>query len=147
MVSDGKRLMRRGAGRWLGMVLVVWAFVGGYGLLGGSGSATAAAQSFCGYGSSSGNVRTCVHDSRSAVSSSATVVHQARVLQSCLHRNGARVGCSAYTYVRPGAGVGFTWIPSHSVPGGTYCAVTWRKNANGSTTRIGSQCFGITSIG
>jgi hypothetical protein len=136
----------RRSGRWLGAIFATLSLAGGSWLVLGS-SGSAAAQTFCGYGSSGGNVRTCVADNGRSVSSSATVVSQARVLQSCLHRNGARLSCTAYTYVRPGAGIGTSWVAPGGLPSGTYCAVTWRKNPNGSTTQIGSECFGVTVIG
>lgn len=134
------------SGRWLGMIVATLALVGGsWSLIGSSGSA--AASTFCTYGSSGGNVRTCASDGASTVSSSATVIHQGRVLQSCLHRNGVRLSCSGYAYVGPGGGIGTTWVAPGGLPGGTYCAATWRKDPNGSTTRIGLECFGITTFG
>jgi hypothetical protein len=111
-----------------------------------AGDATAAS-SACGYGSSSGNVRTCVSVGNTSVSTSSTVVSSGRVLQSCLHRNGARLGCTAYTYVPPGSSIGLQWIYGGGVPSGTYCALTWRRNTDGSTTQIGSECVGVTVIG
>ena len=147
-MSPTNRLKGHGSGRWPSVTVAVLWLVAACWLVGPSaGAAAAASQTFCGYGSSSGNVRTCVADKGGSVSSSATVVHQAQVLQSCLHRNGSRIGCTAYTYVRPRGGIGFTWAAPGGVPPGTYCAVTWRKNTNGSTSEIGSECFGVTSIG
>jgi hypothetical protein len=111
-----------------------------------AGDATAAS-SACGYGSSSGNVRTCVSVGNTTVSSSSTVVSSARVLQSCLHRDGVRLGCTAYTYVPAGSSIGFQSVFGGGVPSGTYCALTWRRNTDGSTTQIGSECIGVTVIG
>jgi hypothetical protein len=103
----------------------------------------------CGYGSSHGNVRNCVSLSGTSVSASAHVEEVGRALNSCLRRNGVRVSCTGYSYVAPGHGIGLTWIPGGHVPNGTYCAVTWRKNPNGTTTKLASACVGIgvTQIG
>ena len=101
----------------------------------------------CGYGSSQGNVQTCVDVGGTSVSTSATDVSSGRMLQSCLHINGVRVECTPYTYVPPGGGIGNTWIPGGEVPSGTYCAVTWKENPDGSTTELDSECIGVTNIG
>ena len=108
-----------------------------------------ASEGACGYGPSHGNVRTCVSLGATSVSASADVKDAGRTLNSCLRRNGVRIGCTGYSYVAPGHGTGLTWTPDGHVPTGTYCAVTWRKNPNGSTTKIGSECVGIgvTQIG
>ena len=98
-------------------------------------AASASPVSQCGYGSSSGNTRTCVSMGSKTVSTSATVVSAGLTLRSCLRRNGARVVCSAYGYVRPGSGTGNTWLAGGAVPEGTYCAVTWRRSANGPKRR------------
>jgi len=103
----------------------------------------------CGYGSSHGNVRTCVSLGGTSVSASAQVKDAGRILNSCLRRNGVRVTCTGYSYVAPGRGIGLTWSPGGHVPNGTYCAVTWRKNPNGTTTKLASECVGIgvTQVG
>jgi hypothetical protein len=115
----------------------------------GASAASASAGSGCTYGSSNGNVKTCATASSNftSVSASASVTQSGRTLQSCLHRNGVRIECSGYAYVRVGGGIGVTWVPGGSIPNGTYCALTWRKNLDGSTTEIGSTCFGVTSVG
>jgi hypothetical protein len=103
----------------------------------------------CGSGSSHGNVRTCVSLGGSSVSTSANVKDEGRTLNSCLRRNGVRVDCTGYSHVAPGHGIGLSWIPGGHVPNGTYCAVTWRKNPNGTTTKLASECVGIgvTQVG
>jgi hypothetical protein len=103
----------------------------------------------CGYGSSHGNVRTCVSLGGGSVSASAAVKDVRRTLNSCLRRNGVRIECTGYTHVAPGHGIGLTWIPGGQIPDGTYCSVTWRKNANGTTTELSKECVGIgtTQIG
>jgi hypothetical protein len=103
----------------------------------------------CGYGSSHGNVRTCLSLGGTSVSVSAHVKDAGRTLNSCLRRNGVKIGCTGYLRVAPGHGTGFTWIPGGHVPNGTYCSFTWRRNPNGTSTRIGSECagIGVTQIG
>jgi len=103
----------------------------------------------CGYGSSHGNVRTCVSLGNTSVSASAAVKDVGRTLNSCLRRNGVRIECTGYTHVVRGEGIGLTWIPGGNVPNGTYCSVTWRKNSNGTTTELSKECVGIgtTQIG
>jgi hypothetical protein len=105
--------------------------------------ASASANTQCGYGSSAGNTRTCLTIGSRTASTSATVVYSGRVLRSCLRLNGARLACSAYTYVTPGAGIGNTWIAGGAVPDGTYCAVTWKLAPDGVQSRIGTICVGI----
>jgi hypothetical protein len=111
--------------------------------------ASAAATTQCGYGSSGGNTRTCVTMASTAVSTSATVISTGRTIRSCLRRNGARLQCTAYSYVKPGGGTGSSWVAGGAVPDGTYCAVTWRLNTNGAQTKVGTECVGIgtTTIG
>ncbi len=109
----------------------------------GAPGAAFASTGACGYGSSHGNVRTCVSLDGISVSTSAHVKGAGRTLNSCLRRNGVRVTCTGYSHVAPGHGIGLTWIPGGHVPNGTYCAVTWRKNPNGTTTKLASECVGI----
>jgi hypothetical protein len=103
----------------------------------------------CGYGASHGNVRACVSLGGTSVSTSAQVKDVGRTLNSCLRRNGVRITCTGYSYVARGHGIGLTWIAGGHVPNGTYCAVTWRKNPNGTTTELASECVGIgvTQVG
>lgn len=106
-----------------------------------------ASGSGCTYGSSSGNTLTCIYVNGngafvSYMQSSAHVVSYGRVLQSCLHNpGGGRIGCTAYTYIGPGGTLTYTWAPHNYVTSGAYCALTWRKNNDGSTTEIGTFCF------
>lgn len=111
--------------------------------------AASASVGACGYGSSHGNVRTCVSLDGTSVSTSARVKEAGRTLNTCLRRNGVKIGCSGYAHLGRGHGIGFSWVPGGHVPNGTYCAYTWRKNPNGTSTRIGSECVGIgvTQIG
>lgn len=114
-----------------------------------SQAASAAGTSACGYGASGGNTRTCVSLGSRTVSTSATVMSTGRTIRSCLRRNGARLQCTAYSYVRPGGGTGSTWLAGGAVPGGTYCAVTWRLFTSGAQQKIGTECVGTgtTTIG
>jgi hypothetical protein len=105
--------------------------------------ASASPTSACGYGSSGGNTRTCLSIGAGSVSTSATVISYGRTLRSCLRRDGARVVCTAYSYVKPGGGTGNTWVAGGSVPDGTYCAVTWRLYANGAQQKVGTECIGM----
>ena len=109
----------------------------------------AAAINQCGWGSSQGNTWTCLSIGSTSVSTSATIASSGRVLESCLHYNGVRIACTGYTYLPRGTSIGFTYVPGGAVPSGTYCAVTWRMNPDGSTTEIDSECagFGTTIIG
>src|ERR1700683_4316227 len=101
----------------------------------------------CTYGSSNGNVYTCIYVNGSGayvnyMQATAQVTSSGRVLQECLHNpSGGRIGCTAYTYVAPGDTLPYTWAPYNYVTSGDYCAVTWRENNNGSTTQIGAICF------
>ena len=114
-----------------------------------SQAASAASTSQCGYGASGGNTRTCVSLGSKTVSTSATVISTGRTIRSCLRRNGARLQCTAYSYVRPGGGTGSTWLAGGAVPDGTYCAVTWRLFTSGAQQKIGTECVGTgtTTIG
>jgi hypothetical protein len=114
-----------------------------------SGPAAAATTNQCGYGSSAGNVRTCISLGSGSVSTSATVIATGRTIRSCLRRNGARVECTRYSYVGPGGGTGNTWVAGGSVPAGTYCSVTWKLQPSGAQEKVATVCvgFGTTVIG
>jgi hypothetical protein len=109
--------------------------------------AASASTNNCGYGSSNGNVQTCVSVGDTSVGVSAQVKDSGRVLNVCLHRNGVSVGCTGYSYVPRGSGSGFSWVPGGQISNGTYCAVTWKKDPNGTTTELASECVGVTSVG
>jgi hypothetical protein len=146
-MSTDSSTTRRGVRRRLSsFVAAVVAAAGAFFVVMPAGLA-AADTNQCGYGSSDGNSRTCVSVGSTSVSTSATVVSSARVLQSCLHRDGVRITCTPYTYVPAGGGIGNTWVPGGPVPSGNYCAVTWRLNTDGTTTEIDSECVGVTIVG
>lgn len=126
---------------------LVWRIIGvailATGLLALGGPASASG-SICTYGSSSGNVYTClyVNGTGSFVSyavASSRVFNSTRTLQVCLHApNGSRIGCTMYDVVEPGYTLKYTWAPHSYVTSGYYTAVTWRKNSDASTTEIGA---------
>jgi hypothetical protein len=90
----------------------------------------------CTFGTSSGNVLTCVHNFGYSIASSARVYHNQRFLASCLSFNNYVKGCN-YGLVSPGQ---VLWY----IPGdhryGYWCAVTWRLNAYRTWTKIGEAC-------
>lgn len=101
----------------------------------------------CTYGSSSGNAYTCIYVNGngafvSYAVASVRVMNSTRTLQVCLHApNGSRIGCTMYDVVEPGWTLKYTWAPHNYVTSGAYCAVTWRKNSDASTTEIGAVCL------
>jgi hypothetical protein len=111
--------------------------------------ASASSGTTCGYGDSGGNTQTCLTVGNGFVSTSASVVNggSGRTLQSCLHITGNPAGCTAFTYVPPGGGIGTSVTYGGGVPSGTYCSVTWRANTDGTTSQIGDNCQGVTVIG
>jgi hypothetical protein len=115
----------------------------------GAGTASADA-SGCTFGSSDGNVLTCTEivgpglfvDEMTA---SAEVLDATRTLQVCIHGpDSALPRCSAFEAVHPGdPPLTVQWFPNRDVPAGTYCARTWRRNADGSHTLIGEACENV----
>jgi hypothetical protein len=137
--SEGRRA-RSGA---TNLVMVLTVVLGTLMGVATPGLASAAPVTQCGYGSSAGNTRTCVTLGSTTVSTSATVISTGRTLRSCLRRNGSRLVCTAYGYIRPGGGTGNTWVAGGQVPSGTYCAVTWRLYADGAQAKVGTVCVGV----
>jgi len=106
--------------------------------------------SSCGYGSSSGNTYTCMYVNGGGLyinyaEASASVVNSGRTLQECIRGPQGTIGCTAFTYVRPGYTLFLDWFPYSYEPAGNYCANTWRLNSNGSHTEIGHQCVNVHS--
>jgi hypothetical protein len=101
----------------------------------------AAASTGCGYGNSSGNIRSCLSVGLSGASATAQVISSARVVNVCLYINGRADSCSGYTYLPAGqsTGVGDTWVGV--APSATYCAVTWKKAPDGSVTLVDQECW------
>jgi hypothetical protein len=94
----------------------------------------------CGYGNSAGNVRTCVSVGYSSAEASVHVVSSARVLDLCLYIN-SRSQCSGYTYVPAGQSMGEDYQTlGGEVPSATFCAVTWKKQPDGSVVLVDQEC-------
>ena len=116
----------------------------------GAGTASADA-SGCTFGSSDGNVETCISIIGQGLfvnemTASADVVNATRTLQVCAHGpDSALPRCTAFQEVRPGATISVQWFPDRNVPAGTYCARTWRRNADQSHTLIGQACENVHS--
>jgi hypothetical protein len=116
----------------------------------GAGTASADA-SGCTLGSSSGNVETCISIIGGGLfvnemTASAEVLDATRTLQVCIHGpDSALPRCTAFEVVHPGSTITVQWFPDRDVPAGTYCARTWRKNADGSHTLIGQACENVHS--
>lgn len=115
-----------------------------------AGAASADA-SGCTFGSSSGNVETCLSISGSGLfvndmTASACVVNSTRTIQVCIHGpDSALPRCTPFEVVHPGSCITEQWFPNRDVPAGTYCARTWRENADGSHTLIGEACEDVHS--
>jgi hypothetical protein len=137
-------MVRRVSGAGAGLVLAAGLFF----VAMPAGQAHADSGTSCGYGDSDGNTQTCLTIGNNSVSVSAGVVNggAGRVLSSCLHVNGTPDGCTGFSYVGPDAGTGLTVIYGSSVPNGTYCAVTFRQNPDGSSSQIGDNCQGIDTV-
>jgi hypothetical protein len=106
--------------------------------------------SSCGYGSSSGNVYTCMYVNGSRLyinyaEASASVINSGRTIQVCIRRPQGTIGCTAFTYVPPGYTLYLDWYPYSYEPAGYYCANTWRRNSDGPHTEIGHRCVNVHS--
>lgn len=101
-----------------------------------STSSSADAADPCTYGSSGGNVRTCVtYDYTSA-----RVINATRTIKTCGFVDGDRKGCTGFKSVEPGSRIIFSWGVCY-VSGLKLCASTYRRNSNGSATEIGHICM------
>lgn len=114
-----------------------------------AGTASADTSS-CTFGSSGGNAETCVSILGgglfvSEITASVHVVDSARTLQECIHGPDSDLPiCTAFVVVPPGGTLYAQWFPNGDVPAGSYCARTWRENADGSHTLIGEACGSVT---
>jgi len=105
----------------------------------------------CTFGSSNGNIRTCLSVKGSGLHitnafASADVVHATRLIHVILEGPSAALPLgSATEFVSPGTGIGVFWGPNKNEPAGNYCAVTWRLNKNGSATQVGRACVNVHS--
>lgn len=108
-----------------------------------------ASSNYCGYGSSNGNIQTCLSMGGGGANASAQVKDSARILDLCLTKNGSNVSCTGWTYVKPGAGIGISDVPAG---GYGYCAVTTKSQPDGSKVQVDKECqptsgSGTTSVG
>lgn len=107
--------------------------------------------SSCTTGASSGNVTTCMVWSNSGqnvffIDATATVNNVARELTVCIHGPLGTIRCDpeGYVTVPHGGHIAVEWAPGGRRQfAGEYCVYTWRKNANGTNTRIGDVCTTI----
>jgi hypothetical protein len=119
--------------------------------VGGPAQATAGPR--CTYGSSSGNVQTCVYVEGSGLHvdyawGSAKVINAGRSLKVCLHGPNGSIGCypsgSTYFWRTPDdPPMYFLWQPNRNVTHGDYCARTWRRNSDFTATEIGDVCVNV----
>jgi len=107
--------------------------------------------SSCTYGSSSGNVYTCVYAVHSGdyidyVNGNGDVVDSTRTLDECIYYSGSDnyLACSGWVTTSPGNAVYVYWSPYANEPSGYYCTSTWRLNSDGSETDIGWTCVDVT---
>lgn len=98
----------------------------------------------CTYGSSGGNVQTCLTLDGPGLrvkkgGASARVVGSGRVLKECVTGPGSTVdSCGRPAYVGPGDTGQTWWFPeARTVAPGKYHAKTYRQNPNGTFTLIG----------
>ena len=108
--------------------------------------ASADTRTKCDSSLSSGNVNTCVSLSLSGdiltVDGWAKVINQGRTIQVCLNTP-IGINCSRFLFEGPGQTL-FAPSQSKSNPApGSYCANTWRQNADGSHTEIGHTCMSL----
>jgi hypothetical protein len=107
----------------------------------------------CTYGSSSGNVNTCLYVNGSGLyvnyaSAGGQVIDYARTLEECIwyQPTGTYLDCGiGWAYITPGGIIPASWNPGSIEPSGNYCAVTWRQNSSGGPTDIGNACVSVHS--
>jgi hypothetical protein len=105
----------------------------------------------CTYGSSSGNVQTCMSWNNSgthidSILGSALVINAGRTIEVCIRGPVGTLKCDnqGYIYIGPNTSVSVLWSPNATEPAGTYCLHTWRLNSDGSVTEIGDICTVIS---
>ena len=107
----------------------------------------------CTYGSSSGNVNTCMYVNGTGLfvnygEASGVVIDFPRTLEECIwyQPTGTYLNCGiGWVYVPVQGYVLASWSPSADEPSGNYCAVTWRQNSSGGPTNIGTACVSVHS--
>lgn len=100
----------------------------------------------------SGNAFTCIvvtliasGTEVGAINASAEIINTGRTIKTCLRGPQGTIGCNTFTLVHPKKGISFFWVPNSRITAGSYCANTYRRNADGSTTRIGHACLNVTA--
>jgi len=120
-------------------------------LVGSTGPALANAGPSCTTGSSSGNVSTCFTIIGQGLfvgemHATAQILTSSRTLLECIHGPDSGVPVCSPTRTIPTVGVlPVTWNPNRTVAAGSYCARTWRVNADGTQDLIGEVCFDVHS--
>lgn len=107
----------------------------------------------CTFGSSSGNVYTCMgmnNQGRDIIATSgwATVENSARTLNvRLIAPNGSILKYTGWIYVKPGYTINTGIYSNSNAPTGTYCVHTLRSNNppyNTNYTIIGSECYSVS---
>lgn len=101
----------------------------------------------CGTGSSGGNVTTCMYNTGEGLhidlfDAQADVNNVERTLQVCI-TGALGTRCSGFSPIPPDPPNNVQqelWWVNGNVPAGNYCAITNRKNPDGSVTQIGYEC-------
>jgi hypothetical protein len=108
--------------------------------------------STCGFGSSSGNVETCMTIRGTGLHidlaiAGATVLNSGRRLDLKMTRPGKSTLYGGWYYVPANSTYPNPpqWSPNANEPAGEYCAITLRDNGDGTSTQIGKECVKLTS--
>ncbi len=105
----------------------------------------------CTFGSSNGNVETCLTVDNTGLyvdhmTPSATVFNSGRTLGLTLFDPfGVDLEFAPFVFVPAGQTLKFTWSPKSRLTPGKYCAVTQRLNSDNTYTVIGNACFSLHS--
>ena len=106
----------------------------------------------CGFGSSSGNVETCMTIRGTGLHidlavAGASVLNSGRTLDLEMTRPGKSTLYGGWYYVAANNTYPHppTWSPNANEPAGEYCAITLRANGDGTSTQIGKECVKLTS--
>ena len=133
----------------LRQLILLAASVSAVALLGTAGATPAFAvttTSNCTFGSSSGNVRTCINVTHNgtfvdSAKGTATVINVGRNLEECIFGPDF-TKCSGFKFVSAGSTLSEPVTVNRTDPG-KYCAVTKRKNSDGTVAQIGTACVTI----
>jgi hypothetical protein len=138
-VSARMRRARRGAILSAGGVVVT----AGVLLVVMTPSLASATMGSCGYGNSSGNIRTCMSVATRQASATAQVVSSARVVSVCIYVNGSIQTCTPFTYLQPGQLTEANNASTDVIRGGTFCALTRKEQPDGSVVSVDQECVGF----